>query len=65
MFVVATIRGNSPQNMRVVVELSVPDASGKSSRRGHTRTVRFKARIIRTIRLGNLVGLGIAFENQT
>ena len=64
VFVVAKIRGNSPENTNVVLELSVPDASSKSSRRGRMRTVRFKARIVRTIRMGNLVGLGIAFESQ-
>jgi len=64
VFIVAKIKGKSPENTRVVVELSVPDASGKSSRRGRMRTVRFKARIIRTIRLGHLVGIGIAFDTQ-
>ena len=65
VFVLASIKGKAtPQNGRVVLELVVPDASNKPSRRERSRTVRFEARIIRTVTLGHLVGMGIEFDKQ-
>jgi len=62
--VLVSIKGKAPQSGRIVVELVVPDASEKPSRRSRSRTVRFDARIIRTVSLGHLVGLGIEFAKE-
>ena len=64
VLVVAKIMGAEPQNGGIVLELAVPDASSKPSRRGRSRTVRFDAQIIRTVRLGHLVGVGIEFKRE-
>jgi len=64
VFLLAKIKGKTPNGGEIILELSVPDAGSKPCRNGRTRTVRFRARIIRSIRLGHLVGLGIAFEEQ-
>ena len=41
VLVLASIKGKVPQHGQVVLELAVPDASDKPSRRGRSRTVRF------------------------
>ena len=65
LFLLAKIRGKTPQEGgQVVLEMSVPDASSKPNRRRCTRTVRFIARIVRSVRLGHLVGLGVEFQQQ-
>ena len=64
VFLLARIDGKTPVSGRVTLELVVPDASNKPNRSARMRTVRFSARIIRTVRLGHLVGLGIEFDEQ-
>ena len=64
VFLLAKIEGKTPQSGRVELELSIPEAGSNPNRRGRTRTVRFSARIVRSVRLGHLVGLGIEFDEQ-
>lgn len=59
IFLLAKIGGRTPRNEQVELEMSVPDAGSKPNRHGRMRTVRFSARIVRSIRIGHLVGLGI------
>ena len=64
IFLVAKIAGKTPENGQVVLELSVPRGGDHPNRGRRLRTVRCRARIVRSIRLGHLVGLGIEFLGQ-
>ena len=60
--VISRIQGELPRiGDAVVVELTVPSSSSSPSKVRMNRTVRQKARIVRTTRLGQLAGLGIEF----
>ena len=64
VFLLAKIKGMTPASGQVTLELVVPETSSKANRSGRMRTVRFSARIVRSVRLGHLVGLGIEFDEQ-
>ena len=64
IFFLAKIKGTTPEGGQVVLEMSVPDAGSRPNRARRLRTVRFSARIVRSVRLGHLVGLGIEFREQ-
>jgi len=61
VLLLAKITGKTPDSGQVMLELTVPDAGASPSRGNRTRTVRFHARIVRSVRLGHLVGLGVEF----
>ena len=49
---------------QVILELTVPAVRQNAGRRERTRSVRLSSRIIRTINLGYLVGIGIEFLEE-
>ena len=73
-FIIATIQGQPPTNQPVEVELTVPaisrDRSGQVGQKRArpqgrlVRSVRLPGRIVRVVRLGQLVGIGIKFDEE-
>ena len=61
-FVVARMTDEEPASrQQVVLELTVPELTVGAARPAPTRNVRLNANIIRTVRLGPVVGIGIEF----
>ena len=58
LFVIARFNNDLPED-EVLLELKVPTARSHVSGGTQTRSVRLRARIVRTVRLGQLVGLGL------
>jgi hypothetical protein len=48
-----------PLPPEIVVEISLPSLASSRRGRGQTRTVRYRARVIRRQIMGNLMGLGV------
>ena len=64
VFIVARLRTALPENRSVTVEMEVPQTDGTAGRGGRTGTVRFRGRIVRTVNLGQLFGLGIRIAEE-
>ena len=62
--VICHTRGYPEPPPSVLVELELPGASDKDSPDGNERTVTFDCRVVRTRRLGHLVGLGVEFPQR-
>ena len=65
LFVIARMRGGPPQIESVFLELTVPATSNRHPERRRNRTISFSGRIIRTVTLGHLTGLGIVFVEES
>ena len=65
VFVVANGRCRLPQTKEVTVEMTVPAPSNGRGRGGANRMIRYAGRIVRTQRLGELMGLGIEFLKKS
>jgi len=66
VFVVANGHRSLPQMKEVVVEMTVPASSPNGRERGEVkRVIRYVGRIVRTQRLGKLIGLGIEFLKKS
>jgi PilZ domain len=59
VFVIAKMAERPPEGHKVFIELHLPKLSTRTTRNAPTRPVRFQGRVVRTISLGQLVGLGV------
>ena len=64
VFVLASNVRRLPPSGEVLLQIAVPDASSRQSRRDSSRIVRYVSRIVRSGSLGRFVGLGIEFVQK-
>ncbi len=61
VLIVAQLNGDLPKCDEVIAELTVPNPKKRSDHQNDTRKVRFRGKIVRSVCMGSLIGLGVEF----